>query len=84
MSSSIISVHSTTSLTPLYYLKNIHYASLTDISWYEPNSFAISSMDGFVSFVTIELTKMGSPVIKEKKEEDSMLVSMNGDHKAVA
>lgn len=44
-------VYSTTSMTPLYIIGNIHYESLTDISWGGSQFIGISSADGYCSFV---------------------------------
>nr|XP_020645043.1 chromatin assembly factor 1 subunit B isoform X1 [Pogona vitticeps]XP_020645044.1 chromatin assembly factor 1 subunit B isoform X1 [Pogona vitticeps] len=51
---------------PFGYVSNIHYHTLSDISWSSDGSFlAISSTDGYCSFVTFEDEELGIP-LKEK------------------
>ncbi|XP_062982708.1 chromatin assembly factor 1 subunit B isoform X2 [Elgaria multicarinata webbii] len=51
---------------PFGYVSNIHYHTLSDISWSSDGSFlAISSTDGYCSFVTFEENELGIP-LKEK------------------
>ncbi|XP_015277877.1 PREDICTED: chromatin assembly factor 1 subunit B [Gekko japonicus] len=51
---------------PFGYVSNIHYHTLSDISWSSDGSFlAISSTDGYCSFVTFEEGELGIP-LKEK------------------
>ncbi|XP_042317041.1 chromatin assembly factor 1 subunit B [Sceloporus undulatus] len=51
---------------PFGYVSNIHYHTLSDISWSSDGSFlAISSTDGYCSFVTFEKEELGIP-LKEK------------------
>nr|XP_005998530.1 PREDICTED: chromatin assembly factor 1 subunit B [Latimeria chalumnae] len=51
---------------PFGYISNIHYHTLSDISWSKDGSFlAISSTDGYCSFVTFEKDELGTP-LKEK------------------
>ncbi|XP_021111944.1 chromatin assembly factor 1 subunit B isoform X2 [Heterocephalus glaber] len=51
---------------PFGYVSNIHYHTLSDISWSSDGTFlAISSTDGYCSFVTFEKDELGIP-LKEK------------------
>ncbi|XP_062938237.1 chromatin assembly factor 1 subunit B [Cynocephalus volans] len=51
---------------PFGYVSNIHYHTLSDISWSNDGAFlAISSTDGYCSFVTFEKDELGIP-LKEK------------------
>ncbi|XP_004474546.1 chromatin assembly factor 1 subunit B [Dasypus novemcinctus] len=51
---------------PFGYVSNIHYHTLSDISWSSDGAFlAISSTDGYCSFVTFEKDELGVP-LKEK------------------
>ncbi|CAI9605933.1 unnamed protein product [Staurois parvus] len=51
---------------PFGYVSNVHYHTLSDISWSSDGSFlAISSTDGYCSFVTFEEGEIGVP-LKEK------------------
>ncbi|KAL9865589.1 chromatin assembly factor 1 subunit B [Geothlypis trichas] len=53
---------------PFGYVSNIHYHTLSDISWSSDGSFlAISSTDGYCSFVTFEEGELGVP-LKEKPQ----------------
>ncbi|NXX33587.1 CAF1B factor, partial [Nicator chloris] len=53
---------------PFGYVSNIHYHTLSDISWSSDGSFlAISSTDGYCSFVTFEEDELGVP-LKEKPQ----------------
>ncbi|XP_058517629.1 chromatin assembly factor 1 subunit B [Ochotona princeps] len=51
---------------PFGYVANIHYHTLSDISWSSDGAFlAVSSTDGYCSFVTFEKDELGIP-LKEK------------------
>ncbi|XP_030185438.1 chromatin assembly factor 1 subunit B isoform X1 [Lynx canadensis] len=51
---------------PFGYVSNIHYHTLSDVSWSSDGAFlAISSTDGYCSFVTFEKDELGTP-LKEK------------------
>ncbi|XP_073928782.1 chromatin assembly factor 1 subunit B isoform X2 [Castor canadensis] len=51
---------------PFGYVSNIHYHTLSDIAWSSDGAFlAISSTDGYCSFVTFEKDELGIP-LKEK------------------
>ncbi|XP_003508028.1 chromatin assembly factor 1 subunit B isoform X3 [Cricetulus griseus] len=51
---------------PFGYVSNIHYHTLSDISWSSDGTFlGISSTDGYCSFVTFEKGELGIP-LKEK------------------
>lgn len=51
---------------PFGYVSNIHYHTLSDISWSNDGAFlAVSSTDGYCSFVTFEKGELGVP-LKEK------------------
>lgn len=75
---SIAAVYSSNSQTPLYYLRNLHYSSLSDVSWFGSNSFAICSIDGFITFVQLPMEKMGKmieqslPVQKEEVRNEEV------------
>lgn len=44
-------IYDTLSLTPLYGMGNYHYATITSLSWKSANILAMSSSDGFCSFM---------------------------------
>ncbi|XP_047576050.1 chromatin assembly factor 1 subunit B isoform X4 [Lutra lutra] len=51
---------------PFGYVSNIHYHTLSDVSWSSDGAFlAISSTDGYCSFVTFAKDELGIP-LKEK------------------
>ncbi|XP_072254383.1 chromatin assembly factor 1 subunit B [Pyxicephalus adspersus] len=51
---------------PFGYISNVHYHTLSDISWSGDGTFlSISSTDGYCSFVTFEEGELGVP-LKEK------------------
>ncbi|XP_057553944.1 chromatin assembly factor 1 subunit B [Hippopotamus amphibius kiboko] len=59
-------LYDTQQLFPFGYVSNIHYHTLSDISWSSDGAFlAISSTDGYCSFVTFEKDELGTP-LKEK------------------
>jgi len=47
-------IYSTESLSPIIVAGNIHFASLSDISWLSNKAVAISSNDGYCSFILFE------------------------------
>nr|KAF6377545.1 chromatin assembly factor 1 subunit B [Myotis myotis] len=54
--------YDTQQLFPFGYVSNIHYHTLSDISWSSDGAFlAISSTDGYCSFVTFEKGELGAP-----------------------
>ncbi|XP_029459342.1 chromatin assembly factor 1 subunit B isoform X3 [Rhinatrema bivittatum] len=58
--------YDTQQLFPFGYLSNVHYHTLSDIAWSSDGSFlAVSSTDGYCSFVTFEQNELGIP-LKEK------------------
>lgn len=60
--------YDTQQLFPFGYVSNIHYHTLSDISWSSDGAFlAISSTDGYCSFVTFEKGELGTP-FKEKPD----------------
>lgn len=44
---------------PLHAMGNYHYAALTDISWKGANMLAVSSSDGYCSFMIFEKNELG-------------------------
>ncbi|XP_043927967.1 chromatin assembly factor 1 subunit B-like [Protopterus annectens] len=51
---------------PFSYISGIHYHTLSDLSWSADGSFlAVSSTDGYCSFITFEKDELGIP-LKEK------------------
>ncbi|KAI5106910.1 chromatin assembly factor 1 subunit B [Silurus meridionalis] len=51
---------------PFGYLSNIHYHTLSDLSWSRDGSFlAVSSTDGYCSFVSFDDLELGTP-LKER------------------
>ncbi|XP_045441181.1 chromatin assembly factor 1 subunit B isoform X2 [Pipistrellus kuhlii] len=54
--------YDTQQLLPFGYVSSIHYHTLSDISWSSDGAFlAISSTDGYCSFVTFEKGELGTP-----------------------
>ncbi|KAM8976985.1 chromatin assembly factor 1 subunit B [Pelodytes ibericus] len=58
--------YDTQQLFPFGYVSNVHYHTLSDISWSRDGTFlSISSTDGYCSFVTFDEGELGIP-LKEK------------------
>ncbi|XP_069058634.1 chromatin assembly factor 1 subunit B [Pleurodeles waltl] len=58
--------YDTQQLFPFGYIANVHYHTLSDISWSRDGTFlAVSSTDGYCSFVTFDQDELGTP-LKEK------------------
>ncbi|XP_073440755.1 chromatin assembly factor 1 subunit B isoform X2 [Dendrobates tinctorius] len=58
--------YDTQQLFPFGYISNVHYHTLSDISWSNDGSFlSISSTDGYCSFVSFDDGELGVP-LKEK------------------
>ncbi|XP_044143715.1 chromatin assembly factor 1 subunit B [Bufo gargarizans] len=58
--------YDTQQLLPFGYVSNVHYHTLSDLSWSSDGSFlSISSTDGYCSFVTFDEGELGVP-LKEK------------------
>ncbi|XP_041067379.1 chromatin assembly factor 1 subunit B [Carcharodon carcharias] len=61
-----ILLYDTQQTIPFGYISNIHYHTLSDITWSRDGTFlTISSTDGYCSFVTFEKDELGIP-LKEK------------------
>ncbi|XP_048458999.1 chromatin assembly factor 1 subunit B [Rhincodon typus] len=59
-------LYDTQQTVPFGYISNIHYHTLSDITWSRDGMFlTISSTDGYCSFVTFEKGELGVP-LKEK------------------
>lgn len=62
-------VYSTQCLIPIIIIANItgniHYASITDMSWNSSKLLGISSSDGFCSFMIFEPSELGQELPKE-------------------
>ncbi|XP_048397459.1 chromatin assembly factor 1 subunit B [Stegostoma tigrinum] len=59
-------LYDTQQTMPFGYISNIHYHTLSDITWSRDGMFlTISSTDGYCSFVTFEKDELGVP-LKEK------------------
>ena len=54
-------IYGTDSIQPRYALTNIHYQSITDLAWNADKKLAISSSDGYISFVSFEENELGIP-----------------------
>ena len=60
-----IAIYASDSITPLYYLKKIHFASLTDLAFFGCELLAVSSMDGYITFIEFKENEFGTPFVKE-------------------
>lgn len=56
---SAVLIYSTEQTRPIYAMGNYHYAALTDLSWKGANILAVSSSDGFCSFMVFSDNKLG-------------------------
>jgi chromatin assembly factor 1 subunit B len=57
--SSAVLIYSTEKTQPLYGMGNYHYAALTDLSWKGSETLAVSSSDGYCSFLIFENNELG-------------------------
>jgi chromatin assembly factor 1 subunit B len=57
-----IFIYSNEDTTPLAAITNPHFASLTDVSWPTDRILAVSSLDGYVSFVLFDKDELGIPL----------------------
>ena len=63
-------IYGTDSIKPKYALTNIHYQSITDLAWNGDKILAISSSDGYISFVIFENNELGIPYKPEEIDWD--------------
>ncbi|MCI4378209.1 hypothetical protein PGIGA_G00213200 [Pangasianodon gigas] len=62
--------YDTQQTVPFGYVSNIHYHTLSDLSWSRDGSFlAVSSTDGYCSFVSFDELELGTP-LKERPQLD--------------
>ncbi len=52
-------VYDTMTMTPICGMGNYHYATITSLSWRGANILAMSSSDGFCSFLVFEDGELG-------------------------
>lgn len=57
--SSTVLIYNTESLRPIYAMGNYHFAALTDLSWRGSEMLAVSSSDGYCSFLIFEPNELG-------------------------
>lgn len=57
--SSAVLIYSTEKPHPLFGMGNYHYAALTDLAWRGSEMLAISSSDGYCSFMVFEKDELG-------------------------
>ncbi|KAG7467311.1 hypothetical protein MATL_G00152030 [Megalops atlanticus] len=70
-----IFLYDTQQTFPFSYISNIHYHTLSDLTWSGDGSFlAVSSTDGYCSFVTFAPGELGTPL----KERPSLEMLMPG------
>lgn len=60
-----LTLYSTTSIAPLFRLQNIHYARISDLAWLGYSLVACSSMDGYITFASLE-AKLDDRIVKEE------------------
>lgn len=54
-------LYDTLTMEPIYGMGNYHYATITALTWRGPNILAMSSSDGFCSFMIFENGELGEP-----------------------
>ena len=59
-------IYGTDSIQPRYAITNIHYQSITDLAWNGDKMLAVSSSDGYISFVIFEENELGVPYKPEE------------------
>ena len=57
--SSAVLIYTTEKTRPIYGMGNYHYAALTDLTWRGSEMLAISSADGYCSFLVFEKGELG-------------------------
>ena len=63
-------IYGTDSIQPRYALTNIHYQSITDLAWNGDKMLAISSSDGYISFVSFDENELGIPFMPKDIDWD--------------
>jgi chromatin assembly factor 1 subunit B len=58
----MVYIYSSFSTRPLFILTNLHYATISDLTWDRDRTLAISSMDGYISFALFEEGELGEPL----------------------
>lgn len=61
-------IFKTSSMRPLFVGSNMHYATLTDLSWKQDKCLSISSMDGYISFALFSSGELGERLPIEGKK----------------
>ena len=60
-------IYSTESISPIAVVGGIHYSLLTDLAWFNSKILAVSSSDGYCSFLYLENEQVGVELNKECK-----------------
>lgn len=64
-------IYDTQQIYPISLISNIHYHTISDLSWSEDGLILmVSSTDGYCSIITFETNELGEIYIKEKPELD--------------
>lgn len=63
-------IYGTDSIKPRYVLTNIHCLPITDFAWNGARMLAISSCDGFISFVLFDKNELGEPLAAEEISDE--------------
>ena len=54
-------IYNTLEEQPKYLISKTHFATLSDMSWHNQTTLAISSMDGYITFCSFEDGELGTP-----------------------
>lgn len=63
----MVYIYSSRSTRPLFVLTNLHYATISDLSWDADRTVAVSSMDGYISFGLFDEGELGERLPTEGK-----------------
>ena len=68
-------IYSTDSIQPKFAITNIHYLPISDLAWQGDELLAVSSSDGYITFVKFEKHEFGIRLTPEEIEDEKLKAS---------
>ena len=67
-----VHVYTSEKLTPVASFQHYHYDTLSDLAWQGAGMIAVSSLDGYISFILLDEHQFGTPLEASEDEVESV------------